>query len=416
MATLTLVDFTDSEHQVRWLMNQDIPFNAEKFCAATPQVPGVYRMLRKDGHVIYVGKAKQLPKRFASYFKGSSHRPEMEPQIANMQTVFVLQDLQAHELEYNIYLKFYLPYYNKTSPESSKYLYLTPDEPYQSLYPMGAYRRDIITLSRHLKRPIDFIGPFTNTRAWAQIINEFQKTFKIPSCSPTIFRRHQKYQHPCDKYDFGLCKGHCVYTKPLDYKAYWQPIKEIFLNKGAAGKALFKQVAEQMPVTKANIATRSILDTLDFSDNFELVVLYRDALGTCMSVVEVCHGLVIDVRNLLLACPEQTKNVKQAQLRASELSNAQLYTGFLVPYYQIVRQHEYLPTNTEILNHRPRKVIVHNSGLSPSQAKDISKELSQVFGYNVLLGARCKYQSLIKLAEYNAKCALEQRVNLILPK
>ncbi|RIY34953.1 GIY-YIG nuclease family protein [Psittacicella gerlachiana] len=414
MATLTLVDFIDHEHQIRWLMNQDIPFNPEKFCNATPPVAGVYRMLRHDQHVIYVGKAKQLPKRFASYFNGSSHRPEMEAQIAAMQTIFVFADHEANELEYNVYQKFYLPHYNKTSPENSKYLYLTPDQPYQSLYPMGAYRRDILVLSRHLKREIEFIGPFTNTRCWAQIIEEFQKVFKIPSCSPTIFRRHQRYQHPCDKYDFGLCKGHCVFTQPLDYQAYWQPIKQIILHKGVAGKALFKQVAQQMPTTKAHIATRSILDTLNFKDNFELVLLFKNKLGTCMTIVEVCHGLVIDIRNMLLAPLSESKNLNLARKLGQELSNAQLYQGFLAPYYRQVRQAEYLPSNTEILNHLPRKIIVHESGFTPEQAKELSKELSQIFGYNVLLSARCPYPSLIQLAEYNASCAIEQRVNLVL--
>ncbi|RIY34555.1 hypothetical protein CKF54_00070 [Psittacicella hinzii] len=418
MANLTLVDFTDQQNKVRWLMNQDIPFDPVRFYNATPPVAGVYRMLSRERKVIYVGKAKNLPSRLPIYFKGGeSHRPEMEARIASVQTIFVFLDSEAHELEYNVYQKFYLPYYNKTSPEKTRYLYLTPNENYQSIYFQGAYRRDLMFLSRELKRKIEMIGPFIEGSTANKIIEEFQETFKIPSCKPSIFAKHQRiYKHPCDKYDFDLCKGHCVYTTPIDYQAYWQPIKEIFLNKGVAGKKLFKQVADKMPVTKANIATRSILDTLDFSDNFELVVLYRNELGTCMSVVEVCHGLVIDIRNLLLADASESTNLGLARRRGAELSNSQLYAGFLLDYYKIVRQDDYLPSNHDLLKHHPRKIILHNSAFTPEQAKALSKELSQVFGYNVILGARTPYSNLIKLAEFNAECALEQRANLILQR
>lgn len=414
MATQTLVEIHDPQYQIKWLMNQDLPFNADNFCKATPQVPGVYRMINHRGRVIYVGKAKALPKRFKSYFDGHSHRPEMEAEIARMQTIFVFADHEAHELEYNVYQKFYLPYYNKTSPENTRYLYLTPDEPWQSLYNMGVYRRDILNLSRHLQCEIDFIGPFTGNRAWAQIIQEFQKVFKIPSCTPTIFRRHMKFNHPCDQYDFGLCKGHCVYTSAIDYQAYWQPIKEIFLNKGASGKALFKQVANQMPATKEYIGTRSILDTLDLKDSFELVYLHRNELLACMTIIEVCHGLVIDIRNMVLAAATDTKNLAQAQILMQDLTNAQLYSSFLLPYYQQTRNDLYLPTNKDLLNHRPRNIVLHQSGLSPEQAKELSKQLSEVFSYNVRLTARCPHKDLLRLAKYNAECAVEQRINLLL--
>ncbi|WP_222987700.1 GIY-YIG nuclease family protein [Psittacicella hinzii] len=416
MATLTLVDITNQQHQIRWLMNQDIPFNAEEFCKATPPVCGVYRMLNRQNRVIYVGKAKQLPKRFKIYFDGHSHRPEMEQEIARMQTIFVFADHEAHELEYNVYQKFYLPYYNKTSPENTKYLYLTPDEPYQSIYAMGAYRRDILHLSRYLKKEIDFIGPFTGTRAWEKIIHEFQSVFKIPSCTPTIFKRHQRHGHPCDKYDFGLCKGHCVFTKPLDYQAYWQPIKQIFLNRGAAGKTLFKQVAEQMPATKAYIGTRSILDSLDLKDSFELVQLTRTEHMACMTIIEVCHGLVIDIRNMLLTDSTESKNLTLGRKKMTSLSNSELYNSFLIPYYQQTRNEKYLPTNKELLNHRPRKIIVIDSGFTPEQAKELSVKISEIFGYNVRLGAKCPHKDLQRLATYNAENAVAQRMNLLLKR
>jgi excinuclease ABC subunit C len=48
------------------------PFDAKSLLATLTELPGVYRMLDGDGQVLYVGKAKNLRKRLASYFRDST--------------------------------------------------------------------------------------------------------------------------------------------------------------------------------------------------------------------------------------------------------------------------------------------------------------------------------------------------------
>lgn len=407
MAALTLVDILDTTNGIRWLMNQDIPFNWEAWVEHTPHLRGVYRMLNNQHKVIYVGKAINLPKRFVSYFTGKSHREEMRPYIALMQTVYLFTNNQTMELEYNIYIKYHLPYFNKTTPENSRYLMLTTNTEYQSLYPMGVWRRDLLQLGD----TAEFVGPFTNTRVYNDIIREFQQVFKLPNCTPTKFRKHHKGGFGCDEFDFKRCKGYCINATPHEYEKYWIPIKQIIMGKGELGKSLFKQVADRMPATKKHLFNRSILDTLDFRDNFDILYLHRQQGMACMSVIEVSTGQVIDIRNLVAADAHDSRNLTPLQEKLDKLSNQELFTGFLAAYFQVARSPEYICDN-QIINHFPTKLVIVNSEFTPDLATHYSLELSKIFGYKVKLATRAPAK-LIELAAYNAFFALYQRLGLL---
>ena len=55
---------------------KDDSFDAESFLQNLTHRPGVYRMLNEEGTVIYVGKARDLKKRVASYFGSKAHHPK----------------------------------------------------------------------------------------------------------------------------------------------------------------------------------------------------------------------------------------------------------------------------------------------------------------------------------------------------
>ena len=177
---------------------------------SVPETAGVYRMLDKDGHVLYVGKAKNLKKRLTNYTRTeslSNRIRQMVSEVYDLITIETAGEAEALILESNL-IKQYRPYYNILLKDDKSYPYiLITKEDFPRLM---KYRG-----SRSLKG--DYFGPFTSGLAVNQTIKEIQKIFGIRTCNNTYFKNRSR---PCLLYQIGRCTGPCVnlITKQ-DYKS-----------------------------------------------------------------------------------------------------------------------------------------------------------------------------------------------------
>ena len=166
-----------------------------------PASPGVYRMLDSKGEALYVGKAKNLKKRVASYARlhGQSNRiHRMVAATAALEIITTHTDVEALLLESNL-IKELKPHFNVIlrDDKSFPYIVLTGDHAWAQI----AKHRGART-----RRGVYF-GPFASAGAVNRTINALQRAFPLRSCSDSIFASRTR---PCLQYQIKRCTAPCV--------------------------------------------------------------------------------------------------------------------------------------------------------------------------------------------------------------
>jgi excinuclease ABC subunit C len=166
-----------------------------------PDGPGVYRMLGAKGDVLYVGKAKSLKKRVASYAKSGGHTERIARMIsetAEMLFVTTASETEALLLESNL-IKRLKPRYNVSFRDDKSFpnILLRQDHAFaQLLKHRGAKTAKGI-----------YFGPFANAGAVNRTLNTLQRAFLLRSCSDSVFESRTR---PCLLFQIKRCSAPCV--------------------------------------------------------------------------------------------------------------------------------------------------------------------------------------------------------------
>ena len=268
-----------------------------------PNLPGVYKMLGKNGDIIYVGKAKSLKSRVNSYFAKTIDHPKtraLVQRIDNIETIITRSETEALLLEQNL-IKLHRPPYNVLLRDDKSYLYvfISADKP----YPRLAYGRG---KGQHQKGR--FFGPFPSAHAAKQTLLMMQKMFMVRQCTNTFFAQRQR---PCLEYQIKRCKAPCVgLVSPEDYaddvnntirflkgEGTDLQVKLVGKMEQAAEDMNFEQAAlyrDQLSMLREVQAKQAVYTVKGEAD---IIAIASQAGITCVHVMNVRNGQVLGGNN-----------------------------------------------------------------------------------------------------------------------
>jgi excinuclease ABC subunit C len=263
--------------------NQTEPlFDAQAFLKNLTHRPGVYKMLNALGEIIYVGKAKNLKNRVASYFRNpsaTSKQRAMVNKIAAIEITITHTEGEALILE-SQQIKHHKPRYN---------ICLRDDKSYPYIYLSTAHAFPQLTIHRGTKKkPGKYYGPYPSANAVRESLKLLQKMFLVRQCDDSFYNHRSR---PCLQYQIGRCKAPCVGL--IDQSRYAQDLMDTQLFLEGKGNQLISQQIAKMEQASAAL-------------EFEQAAHYRDQIVRLRSVMEkyFVPGEQGDID--ILACSTQT--------------------------------------------------------------------------------------------------------------
>jgi excinuclease ABC subunit C len=189
-----------------------------------PDRPGVYQFYEGDGRILYVGKAKSLKKRVASYFnKDSGHSGKtamLVRKVADIKVIVVETELDALLLENNL-IKKHQPRYNIMLKDDKTYPWICIKN---ERFPRIFYTRNII------KDGSLYFGPYASGKMMHTILDLVRQLYKLRTCNYNLSEENiikGKFK-VCLEYHIGNCKAPCVANQTEEeYNETITEIKEI---------------------------------------------------------------------------------------------------------------------------------------------------------------------------------------------
>jgi excinuclease ABC subunit C len=232
-----------------------------------PTSPGVYRMLNAASDVLYVGKAKNVRKRLASYARVTAPQParilRMIAATVSVEIISTSTETEALLLEANL-IKQLRPRFNVQlrDDKSFPYILITGDH----------WAPQILKHRGAQTRPGQYFGPFASAGAVNRTITALQRAFLVRSCTDTFFESRTR---PCLLYQIRRCSGPC--TGEIDFPGYTELVREAKDFLSGRSRLVKQELATEMEKASAEL-------------EFETAALYRDRLAA-LSAIQSQQGI-----------------------------------------------------------------------------------------------------------------------------
>lgn len=352
-----------------------------------PKQPGVYKMIGENEKLLYVGKAKNLPKRVISYSKYQNlpnRLRRMVSQIIKIETIVTSTEAEALLLEANL-IKSLKPYYNISLKDDKSFPYIAIET-----------NHDFPRITKFRGKKISgnqYFGPFASAFNVNNTITELQKIFKIRPCSDSFFASRKR---PCIQYQIKRCSAPCVEKiSKIDYAQLISEVTEFLSGKSSA---IQERLSVEMDVASNNLefekaaAIRDKIKTLSaiqakntMADigmgDVDIIAIHRNNTKACIQIFFIRGGSNYGNKAYFYDDLDQEQN-------------HEIIENFIGQFYQ---------------NKQCPKTILLSDPIKESEI--LEEALKNLFGYKIkiMYPKTNKVKNVIQIALDNAKEALEKR-------
>ncbi|MCU1717059.1 excinuclease ABC subunit UvrC [Pseudomonas sp. 5P_3.1_Bac2] len=302
-------------------------FDHSAFLATCSGHPGVYRMFDEQAKLLYVGKAKNLKKRLASYFRQSGLAPKtaaLVSRIAQIETTITANETEALLLEQTL-IKEWRPPYNILLRDDKSYPYVLLSD--------GEFPR--LSLHRGAKKAKGrYFGPYPSAGAIRESLGLLQKTFFVRQCEDSFYKNRTR---PCLQYQIKRCKAPCVgLVEPAEYA---EDVRHSVMFLEGRSNALTEELGSAMQAAAMQLdfehaaqlrdqisLLRRVQDQQSMeggSGDVDVVAAMVNPGGACVHLISVRGGRVLGSKNFYpqVAIEEEGSSVLLAFLEQYYLNN-----------------------------------------------------------------------------------------------
>ena len=340
-----------------------------------PEKPGVYQYFDANEKIIYVGKAKNLKKRVASYFNKNQENGKtrvLVKQIVDIKYIVVDTELDALLLE-NSLIKKYQPKYNIQLKDDKTYPWICiKNEPFPRVF----------TTRRMIKDGSKYYGPYPSVKVVNTLLAFIKEVYPLRSCALDLSAKKiaEKRHKVCLEYHLGNCKGGCVgYEKEVQYDTYIKDIEHIL-------KGNISQVISSLKATMSDHAENlRFEEAQEIKSKIETIQRYKAKSTIVSPTIEK-----VDVITIL-------QDVKTAYVNYLVINDGAIIHGYT---FEVNKKLE--ETDEDIIGYVLPEMRERFNSLSKEVLISVDIEL-KIDGVQFFVPQRGDKKSLIELSERNTK-------------
>lgn len=230
-----------------------------------PNSPGVYQYFDKEGKILYVGKAKDIKKRVASYFSkvhDSGKTKVLVSKIADIKTLVVETEFDALLLENNL-IKKYQPKYN---------IMLKDDKTYPWICIKKERFPRVFSTRRVIKDGSEYFGPYASIKVMYALLDMIKELYPLRTCHYKLSKENieaGKFK-VCLEYHLGNCLGPCEgYQTEEEYNEIVKAVRNILKGNFNEAKeymnALMLEYAQKLKFE----AAQKVKDRIEILQNYQ---------------------------------------------------------------------------------------------------------------------------------------------------